>query len=522
MWGLPGRNPNAPADAAEEWRRLVARTTLVGALRQDRFEREVLEHPDRAPAEDECPDAEGWLHLGGVGHFGYRVLGRVAPDGGWRWAEQDEQIEPGRRLGLSGLHHRRGPKDSWLLDPTGAPIDPADAAALGLVVFDAHGAHLVPQADGSALVVLVMSDELERLPLPYERLAELLTRIAAVTPEDDHGAVIDGWLQHGGEGLEAYATADDGVEVVATGLQGFAVGTTWWIDRVGERIVGVRSSLDGGTATDGAAGSRVPPQRGDMRADDDRSPDPGPAVVRRDAGPVWSSLFARHALTAALRQVRLRSAVLEHPDRAADGRWDLDTAEGALVLSGLAPFPAQLLGTAPTPDAWWWAWEEAGTPDAPTLRDAHRLREELEPLLGDAVDDTTDLDLELAAVVALGVLDADAYYVATGPAGEGLVVLLDDPRIGGARVPYELLPSVLTALIGVRAVPHRDLVAGWRAARPLGLRFADEADGAVLVRAEGLPATPDGEPDPAEGGIWRIEFDDQDRITGVRGVLGGG
>lgn len=238
-----------------------------------------------------------------------------------------------------------------------------------------------------------------------------------------------------------------------------------------------------------------------------------------DLGPEWTALYLRHAVTAAFRRVRFQVSFLTHPDRDGTDTWQLDTEEGRLMLSGLGPFDAQLLGAEPASrDAWWWAWDEAGTPDAPALRAAYRLRE----LLGAAAEQHAGVDQNVATAVAVGVLDADAVYVASGPANESVVVLLDDPRITFARTPYEHLPAVLTHVISARAAPHRDLVAGWRAGSPVGLSFADEEDGAVVVRASGLPAAPDGTPDVAEDAVWRIDFDEQDRITGIRGTVGGG
>jgi hypothetical protein len=236
----------------------------------------------------------------------------------------------------------------------------------------------------------------------------------------------------------------------------------------------------------------------------------------------WRGLVSGAALQAMLVQARFEDAVLGHPSRDGSQAWAYDVERCALDLGGEELY-AGILGTMAEADGTWlWAWANPSLPDdvtalATTVRDQVAAWDQPTPLDDDMTDEVGVLD---AAVVGAWHSNSEGYYIAPTGQGGTAVLLIQDEDLAKQRIPYERLPMVVMRIISELPVEHRMLIEEWRDSEPAGARFADEADGAVVVAFAGLPPGPDGRPDPAEGARFRIEFDVQGRIAGINGTVG--
>jgi hypothetical protein len=224
-----------------------------------------------------------------------------------------------------------------------------------------------------------------------------------------------------------------------------------------------------------------------------------------------------------LIQARFEDEVLQHPSRGGSQSWEYDVERCALDLGGEGELYAGILGTLNEADGTWlWAWANPSLPEdvttpAKAVRDHIATWDEPTPLDDDMTHDVGVLD---AALVGAWHSNSDGYYIAPTGQGGTVVLLVQDGDLAKQRIPYERLPMVVMRIISELPVEHRMLIEAWRASEPAGARFADEVDGAIAVSFAGLPAGPDGHPDPAEGASFRIEFDDQERIAGIKGAVG--
>jgi hypothetical protein len=226
-----------------------------------------------------------------------------------------------------------------------------------------------------------------------------------------------------------------------------------------------------------------------------------------------------------LVQARFEDAVLDHPSRGDSQAWSYDVERCALDLGGEEELYAGILGTMAEADGTWlWAWANPSLPGGVTalataVRDHVAAWGQPTPLDDDVTHDVGVLD---AAVVGAWHSNSEGYYIAPTGQGGTAVLLIQDEELARQRIPYERLPAVVMRIISALPVEHRTLIEEWRACEPAGVRFADEADGAIAVAFAGLPAGPDGRPDRAEGAQFRIAFDDQQRIAGITGTVGPG
>lgn len=198
-------------------------------------------------------------------------------------------------------------------------------------------------------------------------------------------------------------------------------------------------------------------------------------------------------------------------------RWDVDLEAGRLTFTGRAGTlvtPAHLVGTAaPGPGSWMWAWNnvnalaDAVVARAATVRDfgtrfgIPELTSAEVPLRGSARADAVEY-----AVVAGLVNGGLPHYTAEVGGGTVVAFVLDEPR---AALPA---PSLVTAvsvigetLMGGAVLDHRRALEAYAELRGLGLEPAGRD--AVLLG-------PDGRVE--------VRFDEEDRIVGLEGSLGGG
>jgi hypothetical protein len=224
-----------------------------------------------------------------------------------------------------------------------------------------------------------------------------------------------------------------------------------------------------------------------------------------------------------LLQARFEDEVLSHPSRDGSEAWAYDVERCALDLGGEEELYAGILGTMAEADGTWlWAWANPSLPEdaaalATTVRDHVATWGQATPLDDDVTGEVGVLE---AALVGAWHSNSEGYYIAPTGQGGTVVLLVQDEDLAKQRIPYERLPMVVMRIISELPVEHRMLIEAWRESEPVGVRFADEPDGAVAVAFAGLPPGPEGRPDPAEGARFRIEFDDQERIAGINGTVG--
>lgn len=507
------RARRAPLGDDDLWALAVAHCLIPAEVRRLRYQRVVLTNPQYEPERDRLDQEAGQLELGGIGYAGVQALGTMRPDGAWHWAWDDDSLHPRMREYADDLrrHARRGRLGDRFTRPVVSDVGILDVAALGVVTLEADGHHLVRQADGSDLVLLVRHPNLAREPLAYDRLPAIVARLLS-TRAMPHPVLLEGWRANE-SGLRFEDREDGALVAEAVALEGFRVGTRWIVERDDDGDI-----LRVGEQTPDGRTTRASPLRVIRDVPEDGAPRPD------DPAAGWRAVVSRSAIQAMLQQARFEAGVLRAPGRSPSSGWDLNVYEARLDFAGVGSFEVQALGTELGHGPWLWAWADTSLP-ADLTQASSDLRDEAAespwttPITHPATDLVSAVDVGLVGVRNVG---ADAFYVAPRPDGGTLVLLVWHERLAWERLPYEELPHLVAHLVATHDLDHRALLAGWRAGEPAGLRFVDEPDGGLTVVAEGLPPGPDGTPDPAEGDEWRFELDDVGRIVSVRGTVGGG
>ncbi len=144
---------------------------------------------------------------------------------------------------------------------------------------------------------------------------------------------------------------------------------------------------------------------------------------------VLSALLLQHGVYSLEKQDLLQEYLGEH-------RWDLDLQQHTLDFGGDRVFRPQVLGTtSESAGTWLWAWENSSvpTPMAAASRSLHRLLTEAGVQhFAEAEAPLGDLDSHVLGMVASGLLEADAYYLAHHPGG-AVLLLLTDRKLAALR-----------------------------------------------------------------------------------------
>jgi len=232
-------------------------------------------------------------------------------------------------------------------------------------------------------------------------------------------------------------------------------------------------------------------------------------------------LADRAALFAALRQDALTDAV----DALGEHRWDADMAAGTLTFSStadptrnLVTRPHLIATIAPGPRSMLWAWAHPqGDPQgiASQLRDygtQYGLAELTQSELAFPEDTGDDLDTWISntahqiGTIAVEITGRSPYYSAPIGGGTRAVFLLDAPL--AATTVADAVTKAPRILSGLSLDDARSSV--WDAARLAGwsMEWTDASfTGAKISDASGSAT---------------FRFDEQARITGIEGSLGGG
>jgi hypothetical protein len=489
---------------------VVASCLVAGEMRRLRFEENVLAHPGYEPDRDALDEQAETLELGGLATAAAQVLGRMLPDGRWRWAWADDALHRNVRRDARAVraYARRNGLGASLTDGTVDGPTLGDAALVGMMMAGADGYHVLPQEDGSQLVVLVRHQHLARQPLPYDRLPSVLGRLLSLYAVP-HDLVLYGWRLYE-DGLRFTDRADGAIVAEAAALEGFTVGRRWVVERGDDGTI----LRIGDEAGDGAA-TRADPLRV-VR-------DPGIEDLRAaESEAAWRAVVSPSALPAAMRQARFEARVLEHPGRPASEPWAIDVHDRRLDIEGAGSFAIQALGALESDGTWLWAWADASLPQPLTWASADLRDSIAESPLPRALMDRRSaiIGLRDAALVGLWNFDADGYYVASDAGGRALVFLLWHEDLAAEPLPYDRLPLVVSGLIAELHLDHRGVIAGWRASRPPGARILDGADDGVAIVVESPARDADGRwHRPAQAPSYHVRLDDQGRIAGVEATF---
>jgi hypothetical protein len=479
-------------------------------MRRLRFEHHVLARPDYDVDENALDDEAATVELGGIATAWAQVLGRLLGDGRWRWAWADDTLHPNVRADARAIraYARKNGLGTRLTDGTVDGVALGDAALVGMMMAGADGYHVLPQEDGSHLVVLVRHGHLASRALPYDRLPSVMGRLLSMYAVS-HDLVLYGWRLYE-DGLRFHEREDGAVVAEVSALEGFRVGRRWIVERDGDGTI----TKIGDEADDGDAARAEP-----LRVVRDGG---GSDLRTEEPADVWRSVLSRSALSAAMRQARFEECVLEHPERPADRPWSIDVHGRRLDVEGAGSFEIQALGAVESDGTWLWGWADASLPQPLTWASADLRDSMAESAMPAALMAPRSglIGLRDAALVGVWHFDADGYYVAADERGRALASLLWHEDLAAEPLPYERLPLVVSGLIAELPLDHRELVSSWKASQPPGVRFVDD-DGGVTAVVDDSVRGGDGQwRRPARAARYRVRFDGHDRITGVEASIG--
>jgi hypothetical protein len=210
-------------------------------------------------------------------------------------------------------------------------------------------------------------------------------------------------------------------------------------------------------------------------------------------------LVERYIVSGAIKQARLMCLLNE------DEGWTADIDRGVLTI-GRFSFHAEVVGTASEEDgSFLWSWEHPSIPPARASL-ARRVRERGEalriPELIEAEVRLDDLGPLEAAVVALGLSEADAWWFGDTDAA-AVVFLIQDDALASAHYDLGAFGTLLGDLIAATPFDHRRAFDHF-AERPVAdVQVEHQPDGYLLARGSEHLA---------------VRFDDVGRIIEVAGT----
>ena len=194
-----------------------------------------------------------------------------------------------------------------------------------------------------------------------------------------------------------------------------------------------------------------------------------------------------------------------------DNNWNVDLAKSEISFGEDLTFAMQALGTfSRQSGTWLWAWANSQTPytEAGTQQ-ARQLRQYSEAngiaLLANPDCEATADDLHRLGLMAVGLLQADAYYLADY--GQGIMlVTLTDPQLAAAHPKDDLrIFRVFSEVISQFELRHQPALAAYLTAKGYEVAASPHA---LTAHKNGTPVT--------------AEFDELGRLTKFGGNVGAG
>lgn len=189
-----------------------------------------------------------------------------------------------------------------------------------------------------------------------------------------------------------------------------------------------------------------------------------------------------------------------------NNNWNADMIAGTISFGENLIFPIQEMGTfSHSSKTWLWAWANTQVEVAETLlQQALQLKKYGEdndiPLLKNDRFDFSAHELHLLGMIAVGMFDADAYYIADYGQGAMLVTITDE-KIKQARNDTSLrIPIVFPQLISQFELNHKNALKSYLLAKGFE----------VTETSTTLQGSKDGK-------MIRGEFDEQSRLINLKG-----
>lgn len=197
---------------------------------------------------------------------------------------------------------------------------------------------------------------------------------------------------------------------------------------------------------------------------------------------------------------------LDFADVIGNNSWNVDMQIGEITFGPELVFPIQVLGTfSHSSETWLWAWAntQSGLPDN-VLQQALQLKKYGEDneidLLHNSEFDASKDDLHLIGLIASGMFEASAYYIADYGQGAMVVTIKSDVINKARKNDHYRIPTVFPQLISQFEMNHR-----------IALLNYLQAKGYTVVK-DALKLT-----GTKNGNTITAEFDEQNRLTKLAG-----
>ncbi|WP_316834380.1 DUF6882 domain-containing protein [Pedobacter nutrimenti] len=186
--------------------------------------------------------------------------------------------------------------------------------------------------------------------------------------------------------------------------------------------------------------------------------------------------------------------------------WNVDMTKGEISFGTNLVFPIQVLGTfSHSSETWLWAWAntESGLPES-IIQQALQLKkygEENEiPLLSNSEFDASKDDLHLIGLIASGMFNSSAYYVADYGQGAMVVTIKSDTIDKIRKEDHHRVLTTFPQLISLFEMNHQVALTNYLNAK--GYHVAENGNHLSAER---------------DGNRIVAEFDEQFRLTKLNG-----
>jgi hypothetical protein len=188
--------------------------------------------------------------------------------------------------------------------------------------------------------------------------------------------------------------------------------------------------------------------------EDDHQKDPAPQTTNQGSGKTEQELLEQYGVIGLDKQRNLYAVI-------GDNAWNADLDKGEISFGGDLIFPIQVLGTfSHSSKTWLWGWANAKSNIPPNLlQQALQLKNYGEahdiPLLKNSDFDAEINDLHLIGMIASGMFNTSAYYLADYGQGIMLVTFKSATIDKADSSDIARVSTVFPEFIGAFKVNHR-------------------------------------------------------------------
>lgn len=217
----------------------------------------------------------------------------------------------------------------------------------------------------------------------------------------------------------------------------------------------------------------------------------------------FNALFLQHAMSAYAKQLALADAT------EGAGAWDLDLQAGSLKFANGPSYQIGLLGSyGEAAGTWLWVWANRNMDlPAEVSKVAQSLRElgskKSIPEFHENETHDQETFCHQLAMIAVGESGAGAYYRAPYEGGAAYLLIREAIPASPERHHLGRIQRVIAESISTFQMPHRPAIEAFFAAENLSVAQPEPHE--ILATAE--------------DGDLRIRFDDEGRLTEMKGLL---